>query len=137
VENIFGPMRFRLIQVSLYIYYKQMYDWYNRMCKWLGRSTYHWIFHQQCEFINSFGKCSFLCCNMCGESCYKIRSDNWIKSFYFLILHPVAHYTTILNEGTTFHNKLWVFSLLFFATLHVSVLTDKSPEDGLLIGRNM
>jgi hypothetical protein len=32
--------------------------------------------------------------------------------FDFLILHPVAHYTTILNEGTTFRNKLWVFSLL-------------------------
>jgi hypothetical protein len=29
-------------------------------------------------------------------------------------------YQQILNEGTTFHNKLWVFSLLFVATLHVS-----------------
>jgi hypothetical protein len=57
---------------------------------------------------------------------------------------------TILNEGTTLRNKLWVFSLLFFATLHVSaykqtifrcLLTNhKNPKDlsvSLLIGRNM
>jgi hypothetical protein len=41
-------------------------------------------------------------------------------SFYFLVLHPVVHNTSILNESTTFRNQLWVFSLLFYTALHVS-----------------
>jgi hypothetical protein len=51
-------------------------------------------------------------------------------AFFFLILHPVAHYTTILNEGTTFCNKLWVFSLSFYFMPHYMFWPISRPSSG-------
>jgi hypothetical protein len=43
----------------------------------------------------------------------KKKQDN---GFYFLVLHPVARNTTILNEGTTFCNQIMrvIFIILYW-----------------------
>jgi hypothetical protein len=48
-----------------------------------------------------------------------LRIPNIVCGFYFLVLHPVAHYTTILNEGTTFRNQ--TMRVLFIIILHCSL----------------
>jgi hypothetical protein len=39
-------------------------------------------------------------------------------------------FITILNEGTTFRNKLWVFSLLFYFILHYMFRPISRPSSG-------
>jgi hypothetical protein len=43
-----------------------------------------------------------------------------VINFYFLVLHPVEHNTTILNESPTFRNQIMCVLFIISTPLHVS-----------------